>query len=262
MVDADSEVSANMLEAFATRIENGAQVIQAHYSVLNPDDSWRTRLMAIALAAFHQLRSRARERLKLSCGIRGNGWCVSHAVLRTVPYSAYSLAEDIEFGVHLGLANHRVHYADEVQVAGMMVSGEQASRSQRQRWEGGRWELLRQKLLPLLRASFRPGGAVCFDLALDLLVPPLSYVFINIVIFMLVANIAALIEPATSTWRWLGAFCGLSLFLYVMRGWQLSGVGLRGLVDLVRAPFFVLWKVVLMLRKRGPEWVRTEREQS
>ena len=262
VVDADSEVSANMLEAFATRIEHGAQVIQAHYGVLNPDDSWRTRLMAIALAAFHQVRSRARERLKLSCGIRGNGWCATHAVLREVPYSAYSLAEDIEFGIHLGLAKHRVHYADEVQVAGMMVSGEQASRSQRQRWEGGRWELLRQKLLPLLRASFRPGGTVCLDLALDLLVPPLSYVFINIVIFILVANIVALIEPTTKTWLWLGAFCGISLVMYVLRGWQLSGVGLRGLVDLVRAPFFVLWKVLLMLRKRGPEWIRTEREQT
>jgi len=35
--------------------------------------SWRTRLITIAKAAFHIVRSRARERLKLSCGIRGNG---------------------------------------------------------------------------------------------------------------------------------------------------------------------------------------------
>ncbi|MBF8293307.1 MAG: glycosyl transferase, partial [Steroidobacteraceae bacterium] len=31
VVDADTEVSANLLEAFAARIENGAAVIQAHY---------------------------------------------------------------------------------------------------------------------------------------------------------------------------------------------------------------------------------------
>ena len=44
VVDADSEVSANLLEAFATRIERGTQALQVHYGVLNPRVSWRTRL--------------------------------------------------------------------------------------------------------------------------------------------------------------------------------------------------------------------------
>jgi hypothetical protein len=53
----------------------------------------------------------------------------------------------------------------------------------------------------------------------------------------------------------------MCLLLYVLRGWQLSGVGLRGLVDLARAPFFVLWKMLLMLRAHEPAgWVRTKRE--
>jgi cellulose synthase/poly-beta-1,6-N-acetylglucosamine synthase-like glycosyltransferase len=262
VVDADSEVSPNMLSAFATRLEQGANVIQAHYCVLNLQVSWRTRLMAIALAAFHQVRARARARLHLSCGIRGNGWCITHGVLREVPYRAYSLTEDIEFGIDLGLAEHRVHYVDEVRVAGMMVSSEKAARSQRQRWEGGRWQLIRSRILPLLRAGLRPGGAVCLDLAFDLLVPPLAYVFINIVLFVFVAGLGAVIAPSTWPWLVLGLFCWFSLVLYVLRGWQLSGVGRRGLADLLRAPFFVLWKVLLMLRKRGPEWIRTEREPS
>ena len=39
-------------------------------------------------------------------------------------------------------------------------------------------------------------------------------------------------------------------------------VGLRGLVDLARAPSFVLWKLLLMLRAHdSAEWVRTNREQ-
>jgi hypothetical protein len=60
---------------------------------------------------------------------------------------------------------------------------------------------------------------------------------------------------------WLGLICCLCLLLYVLRGWQLSGVGVRGLMDLARVPSFVLWKVLLMLRARGSaEWVRTKRE--
>ncbi|MGB5082055.1 MAG: glycosyltransferase family 2 protein [Burkholderiales bacterium] len=261
VVDADTEVSANLLEAFAARIESGAKAIQAHYGVLNSRDSWRTRLMTIAMASFHRVRSRARERLQLSCGIRGNGWCITHRLLRQVPYRAFSLAEDIEYGIDLGLAGYRVHYADEAQVAAMMVPGEPAARSQRRRWEDGRLRLIRSRTLPLLQAAKGSGGWVCLDLALDLLVLPLSYVAINVAALIVLAGVALLWEPSMESWLWLGLGCGMSLLLYVLRGWQLSGVGMRGLVDLARAPFFVLWKVLLMLRAHdSAEWVRTKRE--
>jgi len=262
VVDADTEVSANLLEAFAARIENGAKAIQAHYDVLNPQASWRTRLMAIAMASFHRVRSRARERLRLSCGIRGNGWCVTHRLLRHVPYRAFSLTEDIEYGIELGLAGYRVHYADEAHVAGMMVSGEKAARTQRQRWEHGRLQLVRSKTLPLLRAAMGSGGAVCLDLALDLLVLPLSYVAVNVALLIVLASIA-LLWGASMGWLYVGLGCGISLLLYVLRGWQLSGVGPRGLLDLARTPSFVLWKALLMLRSRASaQWIRTKRERS
>jgi cellulose synthase/poly-beta-1,6-N-acetylglucosamine synthase-like glycosyltransferase len=218
--------------------------------------------MTIAYAALHQLRWRAREHMKLSCGIRGNGWCVTHSLLNEVPYKAFSLTEDLEYSIDLALANYRVVYADEVQILGLLVSSETAATSQRQRWEGGRWSLIRSRLLPLLRASLRPNGKVCLDLALEILVPPLSYVFINIVLFMVAAGIATIVVPSMWPWLLISALCALSLIMYVMRGWQLSGVGMRGLLDLARVPSFVLWKLLVMLRKRGPEWVRTTRENS
>ena len=261
VVDADTQVSANLLEAFAARIESGAKAVQAHYGVSNPHASWRTRLMTIAMASFHRVRSRARERLQLSCGLRGNGWCVTQRLLRQVPYRAYSLAEDIEYGIDLGLAGYRVHYADEAQVSGMMVSGEEASRTQRQRWEDGRMQLIRSRALPLLKAATGPDGGVCLDLALDLLVLPLSYVAANVALLIMLASLGTLAAPSLEPWLWLGLACAASIGLYVLRGWSLSGVGLRGLVDLLRAPFFVLWKLLSMLRPHNSaEWVRTKRE--
>ncbi len=263
VVDADTEVQPNLLEAFAARIEMGAKAIQAHYGVRNAQASWRTRLMSIALAAFHQVRSRGRERLRLSCGLRGNGWCVTHRVLRQVPYRAFSLAEDIEYGIDLGLAGYRVHYADEARVAATMVTGEEASRTQRRRWEDGRRQMLRSRLVPLLKVAARPGGGVCLDLVLDLLVPPLSYGVLNVAALIVLAGIAMLWDPSQGLWLGVGVACGASLVLYVLRGWQLSGVGLRGLVDLLRVPAFVTWKLMLMLRAHDAStWVRTKREKS
>jgi hypothetical protein len=124
--------------------------------------------MAIALGSIHKVRSRARERMGLSCGIRGNGWCVTHALLDKIPYRSFSLTEDVEFGVDLGLAGYRVAYCDESHVNGEMVTSEHASRSQRQRWEGGRIGLIREKVPALLRAAVARRSLVCLDLALDL----------------------------------------------------------------------------------------------
>jgi 1,2-diacylglycerol 3-beta-glucosyltransferase len=41
VVDADSEVSPNLLRAFSSRIEAGAPAVQAFYGVRNPAASWR-----------------------------------------------------------------------------------------------------------------------------------------------------------------------------------------------------------------------------
>lgn len=263
VVDADSQVSGNLLRAFGARIESGAHAMQAHYGVLNAATSWRTRLMSIAQAAFHRVRSRARERLRVSCGIRGNGWCVTRELLQHVPYTAVSLAEDVEYGIDIGLDGYRVHYCDEASVRGEMVSSSEAARSQRQRWEGGRRALLRSRTGRLLKAALLRRDAVCLDLALDLLVPPLSQIALTVVGLLFLAGLAWWENPALKVSWWIALGCAGVLSLYVLRGWRLSGTGLRGLLDLAGAPVFVLWKVIVMSRQSRPrEWIRTRREQS
>ena len=263
VVDADSEASPNLLEAFAARIETGEHAIQAHYGVLNPWTSWRTRLITIAKASFHIVRSRARERVRVSCGIRGNGWCVTHALLKKVPYQAFSLTEDLEYGIQLGLAGFRVAYADEAHSDAEMVSNEKTARKQRQRWEHGRFELVRTKTWLLLKASLRKPSLVCLDLAFDLIVLPLSYIALNVMALFAVAAGAYTVGLAPIDWVWVACACAASIVLYVLRGWQLSGIGLQGLLDLARAPGFLIWKILLMVRPRGADgWVRTTREKT
>jgi len=262
VIDADAEVSANLLSAIAARLEKGAQAVQVHYGILNPSATWRTRLITIAKSAFHSVRSRARERLGVSCGIRGNGWCVTHQLLKKVPYQAFSLTEDVEYGIELGIAGYRVYYAEDAHSDAEMVSGEQAARKQRQRWEDGRFELIHNKTIPLLIQAIKQPSRVCLDLALDLMVLPLSYVVINVVLLIGLAVLMTWMDTAFIRWLWVGVSCVLALVLHVLRGWQLSGTGVRGLLDFAHAPGFLLWKLVLMLRRReSKEWVRTEREK-
>jgi cellulose synthase/poly-beta-1,6-N-acetylglucosamine synthase-like glycosyltransferase len=262
IVDADTEVSVNLLDAIAARLENGAQAAQVHYGVLNPNASWRTRLFTIATGAVHILRSRARERLGVSCGVRGTGWCVTHQVLRRVPYRAYSLTEDVEYGIDLGLAGINVAYVDEADANPEMVSGEQGARTQRQRWERGRFQLIRAKTSRLLVAAWQRRSLSCLDLALDLLVPPISYVALNIIVLLILGAAATHWLAISQIWLWLAEGSALAVIIYVLRGWYLSEVCWRGAVDLACAPIFLIWKVRLMLSKgRSGEWTRTERER-
>ncbi|HUN71740.1 MAG TPA: glycosyltransferase family 2 protein [Steroidobacteraceae bacterium] len=261
VVDADSKVSPNLLEAIAVRLEGGEHAVQVHYGVLNPLDSWRTRLMTIAMECFHTVRSRARERLRVSCGIRGNGWCVTHELLTRVPYGAFSLTEDLEYGIELGRSGYRVAYADEAHVLGEMVSGARAAGRQRQRWEQGRSRLVRAKIGPVLRCALGRRSRVCADLALDLLVPPLSAVVLLVIAFLGAALGAFLPHPADLPWVWAALACWVALILYVARGWQLSGVGARGCLDLLRVPVFLAWKLSVSIGSRAAvAWIRTERE--
>ncbi|HEX8790755.1 MAG TPA: glycosyltransferase family 2 protein [Polyangiaceae bacterium] len=261
VVDADSRVSPNLLRACAARLEDGAPAVQVEHGVANPEASWRTRLMAIAFSLFHAVRSVGRERLGLSCGLRGNGMAFAVRTLHEVPYAAYSLAEDVEYGVRLGQAGHRVWYAGEAQVRSEMVTSEKAARSQRRRWEEGRRGLAGGFGLSLLGEGLRRRSLVLVDLAIDLLVPPLSFVFIAACVGTAVAVGAwstGHVGPAVAV-AW--AACLAMICVYVARGVLLSGAGARGFVDLAAAPAYIAWKLALRLRRRNDgAWVRTSRE--
>lgn len=263
VVDADTTVSTNLLRAFAARIEAGASAIQADYAIRNAASSWRTRLMAVAFAMVHTLRSRARERLGVSCGLRGNGMCFTTSLLAAVPHDAFSLVEDLEYGIRLGVAGHRVHYAGEARVHGDMPAGERGSRAQRRRWEDGRAQMRRAYAARLLLRGLLRRDRISLDLAMDLLIPPLSTI--------VAVTAVGLAASAALSWQaghvlsgarlWIVAAMGLGV--YGLRGWQLSGTGARGLADLVFVPTYIVWKLALRLRssaRANGEWVRTARE--
>jgi cellulose synthase/poly-beta-1,6-N-acetylglucosamine synthase-like glycosyltransferase len=263
VVDADTIASPNLLAAFAGRLAAGAQAVQAEYAVLNFAASWRTRLMAIAFAMFHDVRSLGRARLGVSCGLRGNGMCFTTGALRRVPHSAFSIVEDLEYGIRLAQHGIRVEFAPEASVRGEMVTGDAASASQRQRWESGRMALIRLHARDLLEQGVHLRDWVLLDLAFDLLVPPLTWVMAYVLCGVTATGLLALggVAHATAFVAWLLPFAFVGL--YVLRGLQLSGMGVRGLLALAWTPVFVTWKLALMATRPAPqraEWVRTTRE--
>ena len=262
VIDADSEVTPNLLQAFAARIETGTRAMQAYSGVLNPQVNWRTRLVTIAMTLMHRVRSRGRERLGVSGGVRGNGMCFVLPLLTEVPHRAFSIVEDLEYSVQLGYAGVAVACVDEAEVLAEMVSTGRAAESQRARWEGGRAQMLRAHGWPLLKASIQRRDALLFEMALDILTPPLATIAVAALGLLVVAAVAIAVGWATPVALLAPALSVALLTLHVLRGVALSGLGWRGWAELGRAPFFVLWKLALKLRrgKGSAGWVRTQRE--
>ena len=53
---------------------------------------------------------------------------MGHVSHREVPHDAFSIVEDVEYGIRIGQRGHRVWWVGEADVLGEMVSGEAVSR--------------------------------------------------------------------------------------------------------------------------------------
>ncbi len=259
VVDADTEASTNLLRAFDARIRAGERALQADYRVAEAERSWRTRLMRIAFAAFHEVRSLGREQLGVSCGLRGNGMCFTRAVVLAVPHTAHSIVEDLEYGLRLGRAGIRVAYVHDASVHSAMPADGASAASQRRRWEEGRARFRRTQGPGLLVDAVRTRDPLLADLAADVLVPPLG-------------QLTAAAVAGTALGAALGGRRSLSAPLFgaglagivahVGVAWRVSGTGAAGLLDLARAPVYVAWKLARRRpsARRDDQWVRTARD--
>ena len=256
VVDADTSVAPNFLLAAAGALRDGAAAVQVRYLARNAEDNTRTRLMALALRAFNVVRPRGRQNLGLSAGILGNGFGLRRETLAAVPYLASSVVEDLEYHLSLVRSGRRVTFVDETAVFGEMPVRGKGVETQRSRWEGGRLRMLYDRGPGLLREVLS-GRLRCLEPLLELLLLPLA--------FHVVLLLVAVLSPLPIV-REL-ALAGFAVVLFHLVVTIVVGRGgWRDFVTLAVAPFYILWKLLLipsLLRNAGSNhaWVRTSRNQ-
>lgn len=255
VVDADSVVSPNAIEAVGRALSAGADAVQLPYGILNGDDGARTRLLRLALMAFNHARPAARARLGLSAGILGNGFGVRRSTLESVPYECTSVTEDLEYHLRLVASGRKVAFVDEASVSGEMPVGSAAAATQRARWEGGRARMLREFGMPLLRGVLRGQVRLLEPLA-DLLLAPLAY-HLGLLLLALVFGTDAVRGAAVVGMAVLAVHVAGSVFA--------AGGGWRDLAPLRSVPGYMFWKLLhlpatLRATHREAAWVRSARD--
>lgn len=267
IIDADTQMDPGFLKAMARAYSAlpgpGAYfAAQGRYEVLNAADSWRTALMAGALSLVHYVRPLAREELGLSCGLKGNGMCLSASLLARLAWKGDSLTEDIEYALDLA-QNHglAVRFVPGAIVRAEMPVHSKAAGSQRRRWERGRYALMRSRAAGLIGQGIASHNRVALDCAFDLCVPPLAELVVCEVVWGLLLIPAALIGYHAVPWLvglWAASLAGLAG--YVIGGFLVARAPRAAYRALAFAPIYVAWKMMVYAAgRREKGWVRTER---
>ena len=259
LVDADCQVSANLLEAVEQHVRGGASAVQANYVVSNAAESSASALRFAAFTLVNTVRPLGKSSLGLSCGLFGTGMGFTRSLLERQPWEAFSLAEDGEYHLRMVAAGERVAFAPEASVSSPMPLSLERGTDQQLRWEGGKLALIRDFVPRLVISGLRARDPVRLHAGLETLVPP--QVLLAAGNAMLTALAAGLGSRAGLRFG-AGNLAGQALF--VLGGLLVGRAPRRAYRALGLAPVLLVSKLAVYARLLvggGPTtWVRTTRE--
>ena len=258
VLDADSTVASDVLKQFASALQRGADFIQCYSSVGNPDASIRTRLLSYAFSLFNGVYLKGLDQGGLGGHLRGNGMGFSRKGYMRRPWSASSLAEDLEFSWRLRLKGERVWYLGEAVIYAEMPSQSGASISQRARWEHGRAYLKKEYTKAIFQVEVPFLKRLCW--LIDLWMPSLS-ILCGIVFLssLILVGMYQAYDCLTIT-SFIALVNLLSLLAYLMSPFFIMKLPFKYLTSLWFAPYYALWRFGVLLKKKPQEWIRTARE--
>ena len=288
ILDADSIVSPGFLRVMDARLERGERVVQAYYSVREPERSFSVALRYAALAVLHYLRPLGRTILGGSAGLKGNGMVFSSEILEASNWSS-DLTEDIQFHMELILKNQRVTFAPDARVWAEMPASLEKSETQNARWETGRFDMARRyapQLLGLAAAAAGRGrwtrAFMFFDAAMEHMILPFSLLIVAstlsfiasvmmlaaLIVFKdlgFIAQTGFLLENIAGLNVLLGITVLAAQIIYLMAGLYLDRAPGYVYRSLLYAPVYMVWKIRqvagILLRKQERTWVRTSRNK-
>lgn len=264
VVDADSLVSGNFLEVMNDYLDRGSRVIQSSDLVLPEPGNWSVEATRIGFLLYNYVKPLGRKVLGLNMGLRGNGMCFSTDVLRETPWQAWSLTEDVEYGLVLLLKGVDIDFAPEAEVIAQMPLEASNAETQRSRWEIGRFQIIRSYMPKFLYKSITKASPAYFDIFIELITPP----FVNMM-FMVTCIFGAgillwlfALLPAVHVLMW-----GLLLatgVIYLFIGLYVGGADKSLYKSLLRLPRYISWKlkvyVKALINGKEEDWIRTTRD--
>ena len=262
-VDADCRVETGAFDELAgTAAESNrpAQAVCLTQTAARPSPT--DRLSAFAVCVKSRVRPLGLHRVGLPCLLIGQGMALPWAVLHDVSLFSGNIVEDLQMGIDLTLAGHPPIFCPAARVTSILPSHPSAAVTQRTRWEHGHLNAIVTQVPRLLVKGLLGGHVSTLAVALEISVPPISF----LVGFWFILSLAAL-GTAVSLHEFVPVFAvvagWLLLAIGVLLAWVRFGRDLISFSTMLSIPFYVLRKLPIygaFFQKRETSWVRTARE--
>lgn len=263
IIDADTRPSANLLQVFLREIHSDSVPVQARVDLEFPpgSPSWLSRTSSATQRAEVLYQLAPRSRFRLYQGLQGTGCCIPTSVLRLVPWSAFSICEDLEYGFQLASKGVAIRFVQDAFVTSSMTGRLKYASQQRERWARGTYSLL-VRLIPLqiLRSIIRcdwKSLESCFYLATRTRLP--------LAFLTVISGLGLLIfSRQTTLWLWILFVLVLALeatYVFAIVSGLRPQFGRRQLlVSFFRYSIWIFRQhLAAVLSLRNTRWIRTER---
>jgi cellulose synthase/poly-beta-1,6-N-acetylglucosamine synthase-like glycosyltransferase len=262
IVDADCIVEPHALAQIVQRAATTGRPVQSTYLMEHPDQTKpRDAVSTFAFRVKNFVRPRGLEQLGLPCLLTGTGMAFPWSVLQKVSLASGHLVEDMKLAVDLAIAGHPATFHADANVTGLLPKQENAAKSQRTRWEHGHLQVLLTQVPRLVRAAIAQKRFDLLVIALDLFIPPLSFL---VILWITGASLSLLVSFFGITMPLIFIGCeGLLLLMTIFSTWAKFGRADLPAQTLLTVPFYILWKIPLYLNfviRPQKTWVRTERD--
>lgn len=264
VVDADCRVEAGALDLLATAAAESGRPCQGSYLIEAPEggDPFSS-ISQLAVLLKNHVRPLGLLRLGLPCQLGGSGMAFPWAIIERIQPDATSVVEDMQMGVDLARVGLAPRFVPDARITGVLPTSHSAAIEQRRRWEHGHLYTLIVEGPRLLVRGLMGGGRDCVALALDLMVPPLSFLAGATVLALVGAGLGALFGIGLLPLA-VATFALASTTLAVLIGWWRFGRELVPGRALATIPLYAIKKLPLYLSfpaRRERSWVRTARDK-
>jgi cellulose synthase/poly-beta-1,6-N-acetylglucosamine synthase-like glycosyltransferase len=262
-LDADCRVAADTVRVLSTAAIETQRPVQG-LNLCDPDPQAGALQLVSGLAFRFKnfVRTLGLVRLAGLCHLTGTGMAMPWSLVANSKLADGNVVEDMQLGIEMALTGRPAMFLPEARVDSPLPQRAAAARTQRTRWEHGHLKTILVETPRLLWLAIGRRRFDLFWLALDLAVPPLSFL-----VLMLVAASGV----SAAAWWWgdsrmafaiLAADCaivGAAVFI----GWAAHCRKQVPLWALFVGPFYALAKLPIYAAffvKRQTQWIRTERD--
>jgi cellulose synthase/poly-beta-1,6-N-acetylglucosamine synthase-like glycosyltransferase len=263
IVDADCHVAMGSLDTLARLCAHTSRPIQALYLMHAGEDAGpKMRIAEFAWVVKNQIRPGGLHRLGLPCQLTGTGMAFPWVSLSAANLATGHIVEDLKLGIDLARAGTPPLFCPNALVSSDFPASVDGVRGQRMRWEHGHLSVVLSEAPRLFLESLTSLNTDLMALALDLSVPPLALLALQVAALWCVSAVFYLLAhtqfPLAIT-----SLAGALIVLAVLLSWARYGRQIISFKGLAFAVIYALVKIPLYARflvARQLEWVRSKRD--